>query len=99
MSGSATNNNSTFRLLITQGTTSGSTPPSPGGNGRTPTTITAGASATLTVYFAIRGTQMRTDAKQLSAELQPFVLSSQEPVNGDYYLIANITEPQSGDVA
>jgi hypothetical protein len=88
---------STFRMAIVSGTISASTPPSPGGNGRTPEVINAGASTTLTVYFTIEGTKMRTDAKQLSAELQPLVLSPQEPVN-DYYLIANITEPQSNDV-
>ena len=98
MSGSTTNNNSTFKLLISQGTTSGMTPPQPGGNGRTPTTITAGVGPmTITVYFTIRGTQMKTDTKQLSSGLQKFVLSPQEPVN-DYYLIANITEPLSNDV-
>ena len=41
---------------------------------------------------------MKTGAKQLSAELQPFDLSPQEPVNGNYYLIANITEPASENV-
>src|SRR5262245_10964191 len=100
---------SDFRIVIKQGTKSGSAQPSPGGNGQTPINISAGpghteatnaeaATPPISLTFSIEDTLMITDPQPLPTAPGTFSFSRDlQPVN-DYTLIANITEPAPQDV-
>src|SRR5215469_8629031 len=96
---------SSFNIIIKKGATSGSTQPSPGGNGRTPSTIVAQSrlvgglapGTTPDVWFAFQGTKMTTDPKPVGGD-PLFLVNRPEPVN-DYTLIVNLTAPAPQDVA
>ena len=96
MSGSTTSNYSTFRILIKKGTKSGSTQPSPGGNGQQPGTVSAKASASVTVEFTIES--MRTLSMPLSQQEQVIHLLNPLVSVNDYTLTAITTEPAPTDV-
>jgi hypothetical protein len=90
-----------FRILIKQGTKSGSIQPSPGGNEQSLASIRAMATASVTVEFIIvagGGERLIAGPTSLSSENTQMRVTHPAPIVNDYTLTANITEPAPTDV-
>jgi len=101
MSGSTPSNYAQFRILIKQGTKSGSVQPSPGGNGQLPASIRAMATASVTVEFTILAVgvdrPMIAGPTSLSPENTQIGVTEPVIVNA-YTLTATTLEPAPTDV-